>query len=171
MQFQIVEASADDAEIIAQVISAVWEELEDKSWYVADNADYTQKILSSGKGKAYLALAEENAEIAGILLVTTPGMDPDNLGHEIGMDPDALMQVAHMESAAVLSKYRGNHLQYELMKNAESSLKSKGYHYLMCTIHPDNRYSLQNAQNLGYQIIDTKKKYGGYIRHILKKEI
>ena len=41
----------------------------------------------------------------------------------------------------------------------------------MCTIHPDNIYSMQNALKLGYKNILTKEKYGGKIRAIMLKEV
>ena len=33
----------------------------------------------------------------------------------------------------------------------------------------DNRYSLNNLQKEGYEIIDTRPLYGGAMRHILRK--
>jgi len=42
---------------------------------------------------------------------------------------------------------------------------------LMCTIHPDNVYSLYNMNKLGYEVKTTVKCYGDNIRHVLLKEL
>lgn len=171
MEFQIDRAEVSDYIAIAEVIQKVYESMENKEWYVADNADYTYKMLSTGMGMGYIARCRENGEIAGIFMVTFPGDSENNLGNDIGLSREQLLKTAHMDSAAVLPKYRGNHLQYLLMQKAEAVLRALGYHYLLCTIHPDNRYSKENALRQGYRVMKTTEKYGGYLRDILMKVI
>lgn len=84
---------------------------------------------------------------------------------------EALHQVAHMDSVAILPEYRGMGLQYRMMQVAEKELKDAGYRYLMCTVHPKNRYSRENILRQSYRVVATKEKYGGYLRDILLKEI
>lgn len=171
MNFQIVKATVSDAAAIAEVIQKVYESMDKKEWYVADNAEYTENMLRTGKGKGYMAIAEDTKEIAGIFMVAFPGLSADNLGRDLGFSEEQLLFTAHMDSAAVLPKYRGNHLQYRLMQEAESDLRAKGYRYLLCTIHPDNRFSQANALKQGYEVAKTTIKYGGYLRNILMKTI
>lgn len=171
MNFQIVRAELSDAAAIAEVIQKVYENMEEKAWYVADNAQYTEKMLRTGKGKGYMAIAEDTKKIAGVFMVTFPGPSADNLGNDLSFSREQLLLTAHMDSAAVLPKYRGNHLQHRLMQEAESDLRTMGYRYLLCTIHPDNRFSQANALRQGYKVVKTTEKYGGYLRDILMKTI
>ena len=113
---------------------------------------------------------ETNA-LAGVLIASLPGKGEENLGWDIGMAEEELGRVAHMESVAILPKYRGNGLQHTLMKIAEEELRNHGYRYLMCTVHPENKFSKNNMIKQGYQVVLTKEKYGGYLRDILYKEL
>lgn len=171
MNFKITKASVSDAQSIADVIQTVYENLEQKDWYVADNVEYIYEMLRPQKGAGYLALDTDTEEIAGIFLVTFPGLSEENLGYEIDFSEEQLLLTAHMDSAAVLPKYRGNRLQYLLMQKAEADLREAGCRYLLCTIHPENRFSKENALRQGYRVVKTTEKYGGYLRDILLKEL
>lgn len=171
MNFQIVKAKSSDASAIAEVMQKVYDNMKETDWYVTDSAEDTEKMLLTGKGKGYMAIAEDTKEIAGIFLVAFPGLSAENLGYDLNFSREQLLLTAHMDSAAVLPRYRGNRLQYRLMQEAEQDLRAMGYRYLLCTIHPDNRFSQANALRQGYQVVKTTKKYGGYLRDILMKQI
>ena len=53
------------------------------------------------------------------------------------------------------------------MAEAEKVLAGR---ILLCTIHPDNRYSLQNALKLGYRIEKRVGRYGS-VRYVLRKDL
>ena len=95
----------------------------------------------------------------------------ENLGRDIGLPESELRKVVHMDSAAVLPSFRGFHLQRRLMKAAEEELQREGFRYLCCTVHPDNKSSLQSVLSQGYRIAKTCEKYGGFPRHILIREL
>ncbi len=171
MEFQIEKAVPADYQLFADIILTVWEQMEEKSWYVADNADYTYQALSSGHGLGYKAVETGTGTVSAIFLAVIPGMDEKNLGRDVGMAESELPFIAHMDSAAVLPAYRGFGLQKRLMEAAEADLKARGIHYLMCTVHPDNQFSLNNVLRQGYEILTVKEKYGGHVRAILRKAI
>lgn len=171
MNFQIVKAEVSDAAAIAKVIQSVYESMEEKDWYVADDAEYIEKMLLTGKGNGYMAIAEDTKEIAGIFITAFPGLSADNLGYDLDFSREQLLLTAHMDSAAVLPEYQGNRLQYRLMQEAEHDLRAMGYRYLLCTIHPYNRFSQANAIRQGYKVVKTTEKYGGYLRNILMKTL
>ena len=171
MEFRIEKASADDYLLFADIIQKVWEGMEEKSWFMADNADYTRRMLSTGMGIGYKAIETESGNTAGVFLAVIPGTDKSNLGRDAEMPDSLLPFIAHMDSAAVLPEYRGCGLQKRLMTAAEEDLKAMGMRYLMCTVHPDNRFSLNNVLRQGYKIVTVKEKYGGNIRAILQKEL
>lgn len=171
MNFKIIRATEQDAQAIANVIQTVYEGMQNKEWYVADDEPFVRDTLHSGQALGYLAIEEDTDALAGIFMAICPGDSEKNLGNDIGFSKEQLAVTAHMETAAVLPQYRGNHLQYRLMQAAETDLRALGYRYLMCTIHPENRYSKGNALRQGYQVMKTTEKYGGYLRNILLKKL
>ena len=171
MEFQIKKAVPADYQLFADIIRTVWEQMKEKSWFVPDNADYTYQALSSGTGLGYKAVDTKTGTAAAVFLAVIPGMDKCNLGRDAGMEESELLSVAHMDSVAVLPAYRGLGLQKRLMEAAEADLKARGIRYLICTVHPDNRFSLNNVLKQGYEILTVKEKYGGYTRAILRKTI
>lgn len=98
-------------------------------------------------------------------------MEEENLGYDIGMQGRQLYECAIMDTVVVLPEYRGMHLQYEMMQTAERKLHKEGYRYLLCTVHPENKFSRENVKRQGYKKILTKEKYGGFLRDIWMKEL
>lgn len=171
MEFQIERALKEDYKEIAQLIALVWQQLEEKDWFVADNADYTYHMLKKENGIGYKAVERASHRLAGVFLITFPGNSEENLGRDIGMEEEKLCRVAHMDSVAVLPEYRGNGLQVRLMQHGEEELRKLGYSFLMCTVHPNNIYSKRNVLSQGYRLVTQKEKYGGYVRGIFLKEL
>ncbi len=171
MQFLIEKAVLEDYLIVADVIQSVWQQIQQKDWFVADDSEYTCHMLIEGNGIGYKAFEKDSGALAGVFLAALPGNGEENLGRDIGLPEMELGKVAHMETIAILPEYRGNGLQHSLMKTAEEELRKQGYRYLMCTVHPENRYSKNNIINQGYQVVLTKEKYGGYVRDILLKKL
>lgn len=56
------------------------------------------------------------------------------------------------------------------MQTAEAELARAGKAILMCTVHPENHFSLENVLSQGYTICKTVPMYGS-IRHVLRKNI
>lgn len=171
MEFSIERAYLSEYQTLADVIESAFQNIEKKEWFVADDSESLWCLLQEKKGIAYKAVEKSTDDVAGVLIVAIYGMGEENLGHDIGLPKEELKTVAHMESVAVLPKYRGYGLQYSLMQEAQKELVSQGFRYLMCTIHPDNIYSKANAVRQGYEVVMTKEKYGGYIRDILLKRL
>lgn len=171
MEFSIERAVADEFQALADVIHRVWDQMEKKDWFVEDNPENIREVLQNDNGMGYKAIVKDSGNIAGVFVVRFPGKQEDNLGRDIGLPKEELKKVAHMESIAILPEYRGNGLQYSLMQTAERDVRRRGYKHLMCTIHPDNVYSKNNAVRQGYEVVMTKEKYGGLIRDILLKKI
>lgn len=176
LNFKIRRSTPQDIDSMLHMIQNVHSQLNQKEWFVVDEESYTRELLETGKGWGYIAEEITSGEPAGLFIVNFPGTEAHNLGYDI-FSSDAVLSeqflsdIVHMDTAVVSPKYRGHHLQYRLISFAENDLKNAGYYKLMCTIHPENIYSLNNALDLGYRIMATREKYGGYLRHILLKEI
>ncbi|MDR1769998.1 MAG: GNAT family N-acetyltransferase [Hungatella sp.] len=171
MEFLIERAVPEDYQTVAEVIQSVWQQIQEKEWFVADDPEYIFHMLKEGNGIGYKAFEKDSGALAGVFIAALPGKGEENLGRDIGLPKEELGKVAHMETVAILSGYRGNGLQYSMMKTAEKELWKQGYRYLMCTVHPENRYSKNNIIKQGYKVVLTKEKYGGYLRDILLKKL
>lgn len=168
MEFMIRRATPDDVGGIMAVMEEAKHVSAHAQWFVADDEDFVRRHL---KEEGFVIVAEaENGEIAGFFLVKEPRPE-ENLGRYLDFDNTKLNQVAVMDSAAVGAKYRGNGLQGRMLLAAERELDTEKFKYLMCTIHPENRYSLHNMQSHGYEVKKTVQCYGGLPRHILVKVV
>ncbi len=171
MEFIIERAGVQDAGAIAEVIQTVYAKMEHREWFVADDEPYFRKVLSSGQGMGYKATECQTGALAGVFTVFLPGESKENMGHDIGLSPQQCALTAHMDTAAVLLTYRGHHLQFQMMAEAEQDLYGLGYRYLMATVHPDNHASRNTMLRLGYQVMTTKEKYGGCLRNVMLKSL
>ena len=171
MPFQIKLASAQDFDAVLGLIQTVREQLPQQEWFAADPPDQSRRLLAQGKMTAYQAVETETGKLAGVFLTAYPGKSKENLGRDIGLPVTALERAAHMDTVAILPEYRGNRLQRRLMCRAEEDLRQKGFRYLLCTVHPENRFSKDNLLRQGYRAAKTTEKYGGLLRDILWKEL
>ena len=53
MTFEIVKAEEKDYELFASIIQEVYEAMEEKEWFAADNAEYTYEMLKYSNGVGY----------------------------------------------------------------------------------------------------------------------
>lgn len=140
----------------------------DREWFVSDDAAYVEKHID---GDGFVIVAESGeAGIVGFVMIDFPGMDERNLGTYLGLKGKELLGVAHIDSAAVLPAWRGNHLQEKMTEAAEKILdQMPQYRCRMCTVHPNNVSSLRTMERRGYQVRTMDYKYGGLPRCILYK--
>lgn len=168
-EFQIKRAVYSDVEEIMEVMEKVKADTKPE-WFVSDEREYVEEHIE--KSGFILVAKTKDDKTAGFFMIDFPGQDSRNLGFHLELKGEELNHVAHMDSAAVLADFRGNHLQEELMRRGEELLNEMGgYRYRMCTVCPENRYSLYNLQKRGYMILMTTEKYGGLQRHIMYKDI
>lgn len=169
--FCIRPARKTDAEQICEIIRDIVDNMENSEWFSNSGELYVKEHLENDK-IGYVVVAEaEDGVIAGLFLVDIPGEKEENMGFDLGYTKEQRSVTAHMDIAAVRPQYRGYHLQRRMMEVCEEEMKRRGFRYLLATVHPDNIYSLSNVQRRGYEIMKTKEKYGGLLRHILCKEL
>lgn len=167
MEFIIRKAVETDVKSIMEIMEEAANNEESANWFLPDDEPYVRDHLEE-KGFILVAEAAEG-EIAGFFMIKIPEAE-ENLGQHLSLKAEELEKVAVMDSAAVRKKYRGNRLQGKMLEAAEEMLEKQKYPYLLCTVHPENCYSLNNMKNRGYQIMKTTECYGGLIRHILLKQ-
>lgn len=164
MDFTIRKGSIADLEAFMSFTHAVRDAMEQPAWFALDPDEEMRTLTKAGDMDFWLAEAEDR--LAAVFSIIRPGLRDFNLGHEIGLEAKELLRVTHMDTAAVHPDFRGQGLQRRLMAEAEKELAGR---ILLCTIHPDNRYSLQNALKLGYRIEKRIERYGS-VRYVLRKD-
>ena len=168
MEIVIRKGTMDDIEAFISLLSDVREAMEHKEWFYLDPPEVVRDMMETGIMELWVAL--DGNRLAGALDILHPGLEEYNYGYDLGFDREQLMHVVNMDSAAVRPEYRGLGLQRRLLDMAEQKLRGRGETYLLCTIHPDNTFSLHNALKQGYTIRKTGPKYGS-VRHFLSKKI
>ena len=134
-------------------------------WFFLDPDEEVRQMME--QNRVGIWLAEDEDRIAAVFCIVYPGMDAFNLGYDLEFSEEDLKRVVHMDTAAVHPDYRGRGLQKRMMSLAEQELEGK---ILLCTIHPDNCFSLNNALKIGYRIEKKTARYGS-VRYILRKNL
>lgn len=168
MDIKIRKGQAQDTGAYIRFLHEVKEMMADSEWFYLDPDEDVYQMMADGSMELWFA--EDGDRIAGVFSIIHPGLEDFNLGHDLGFDEEKLRQVVHMDTAAVHPDYRGHKLQYRMMVHAEHEIATRGGRILLCTIHPDNRYSLQNVLNQGYSIQKKLSKYDS-VRYILRKDL
>lgn len=167
MEFVIREAHETDVAAIRHIMDTAHSAMEKPENFVTDEDDY---ILASIEEKGIVLLAEtESGEPVGYIMLRLPGTDKENLGYDLHMKEEELMQVAVFDSAAVLPEYQGYGLQKRLIAAAEEVLP-QSYRVFLATIAPDNLPSLRSAENMGFYKMLELQKYGGRRRNLMRKD-
>lgn len=170
MKFHFQLASLHNIPEIMKLMDYARRTVTPKEWFVDDTQEYMEYLIKKD-GFIVLAYPENKSSLAGFFAIKFPGNTESNLGHHLNFQKEQLLQCAHMDSAVVYSDYRGNHLQSQMAAVAENLLQQLPYRYLFATIHPDNKFSLNNMISCGYEIITTTKLYGGLQRVVVYKEL
>lgn len=165
MEISIRKGSREELETFLAFTHDVQDAMPDTAWFALDPDEEMRELTDDGSMEFWMA--ESGGRLAAVFSIIRPGLRDFNLGYEIGLEEPELRRVTHMDTAAVLPDFRGQGLQRRMMAEAEGSLTGS---ILLCTIHPDNRYSLQNALKLGYRIEKRIGRYGS-VRYVLRKDI
>lgn len=169
--FICVRAGKGDVTLMADFLKEVWMQMEHKEWFAVEDEAYIDRLMDTGRGIAWKVLERTSGQLAAVCVIDIPGLAEENLGYDAGMEPEELLKVAHMDLSAVSPKFRGNGLQGLMARTAEEELARRGYTRLMCTIHPDNRFSYQTMERMGYRFVRQTCKYGGLLRNIYLKKL
>lgn len=157
-----------DTEAFIELLALVRQSMDRKQWLYLDPPDAVREMMADGTMSLWVAVDDER--IIAAFDILTPQLGANNYGYSIGLTNEELLQVVNMDTAVVHPDYRGMGLQKRLMQCAEEELFKSGKHILMCTVHPDNRFSLNNVLSQGYSICRTVPMYGS-VRHVLRKNI
>jgi len=168
MAVEIIKAEKEQLDAFVDFLYSVNAGMDRKDWFYVDTREEFRQLMDSGAMEIWFAMDRE--KIVGAFDLLIPGLADYNYGYQLMLSRDELLRVVNMDSAAVHPDYRGQGIQRKLLTAAEDWLKEKGKWILLCTIHPQNRFSLGNALKLGYRIQKELGLYGS-VRYILRRDI
>lgn len=168
MEIEIRKGTMQDTENFIRLLYEVRENMEHKEWFYLDPPEEIREMMESGAMQLWVAM--DGDRLAGAFDILRPGLGEFNYGYDLGFSEGELLRVINMDTAAVHPDYRGLGLQRKLMQTAEAEIQKEGERILLCTIHPENRFSLSNALKQGYTVQKELPKYGS-VRYVLRKDI
>ncbi len=168
MEIEIRKGTIADIEAHIALLREVREAMPNKAWFYLDTPEEVRQMMADGIMELWVAM--DGSRLAGTFDLLIPGLEDFNYGYDLGFSGSELLHVVNMDTAAVHPDYRGLGLQRKLMETAEAELAGRGKRILMCTVHPENRFSLNNILKQGYTIQKEVRKYGS-VRYILRKDI
>ena len=167
MEIIIRKGTFAETEALISLLQEVWQSMEHKEWLYLDKPEEVREMMADGTMQLWVAM--DGDRIVASFDILIPGFQSFNYGYDLGFDRAALLQAVNMDTIAVHPDYRGMGLQQKLMTEAENWAFSNGYPILLCTVHPENCYSLQNMLKLGYTVQKELPKYGS-TRYVLRKD-
>ncbi len=174
MEFVMEMAGAEQIEELVEIMEDAARNVQKKEWFAAGDEAYIQEMLE-GEGFIILAREKESRELAGFFIVVVPG-EEDYMGVYADVPKEDTDKIVHMDTAAVKSSFRGNKLQQKMLEKAEEELvqrmkeKQHTVQYRLCSVHPENTFSLFNMTENGYEIKARTQLYGGLERFVLCKK-
>ena len=165
MDIRIRKIEMDELDKYLEFSHIVKDMMAEDDWFFLDPDEEVREMMA--RDDVGIWLAEDGGRIAAAFCIVYPGMEEFNIGYDLGFSEEELKRVVHMDTAAVHPDYRGRGLQNRMMAHAEQEL---GGRILLCTIHPDNCYSLNNVLKLGYTIEKKTQRYDS-VRYILRKDL
>ena len=168
MSIEIRKGTLADTEAFICLLQQARASMENPEWFFLDPPEDVREMMHSGIMELWVAV--DGNRLAGAFDYLRPGLESFNYGYDLGFEEAKLRRVVQMDTAAVHPGYRGQGLQKRLMETAEREIRRERDRILLCTIHPDNVYSLNNVLAQGYSIVKTLPKYGS-VRHILRKDL
>ena len=168
MEITIRKGSKADIESAICLLQDVKAAMEHPEWFYLDSPEEIRGMMADGTMQLWVA--EDGNTLAGILYILFPGLQEYNYGYDLGFTQEELLRVVSIDTAAVRPEYRGIGLQGKLIQAAEDSLNGEDERILLCTIHPENSFSLNNALKQGYVIQRELPKYGS-TRYVLRKNL
>ena len=168
MNIEIRKGGKEDTEAFIHLLEEVRQGMEHKEWFYLDPPEFVREAMEQGTMELWVAMDGET--VAAAFDILRPGLEDYNYGYDLVFSREELLRVINMDSAAVHPNYRGLGLQGKLIQCAEEQLRREGNYILLCTVHPENRFSLQNVLHQGYTVQRKLGKYGS-VRYLLRKDI
>ena len=159
-------ATPEDIDAVTALQDRIVDALPDKDLYsTATRDEYLVQLTED-----VCFIAECDGRTAGFsVLVPNDPDNPRNYGNYLNYDRDHLSKTASFDLTMVDPQFRGLGIQRIFNKLRMGVALGMGAEEGLCSISPDNPYSYRNFLVLNWEILETRKMYGGKDRYILRK--
>ena len=160
------EAVPEDIDKVMTLQQHIMDALPDKDLY----SPFTREESVAQLEHDLCFMAECDGEVAGYsVLIPNDPDNPENYGKLFDYDKEKLAKTCSLDLTMVEPKYRGYGIQRIFNKLRLGRAIEMGAKEALTTISPDNPYSYRNFLVLNFEIVETRKLYGGKDRYILRK--
>jgi hypothetical protein len=166
VHFDFTLAAADEALAVHAFIVRAVQTAAPADFFLNDLDTVAAQMRGGVTLKAFLG-----EEMAGILHVHFPEAE-ESYAHRVG-NPWSSNEVAHMDIAAVLPKFRGFGLLELMLLKAEEHLRDEhpGRRVLYATVSPGNAASMRSFAFARYEKVAEVTIHDSYPRHVLRKVV
>ena len=160
------EAVAEDIDKVMALQQEIIDALPDKDLYAPFSRE--ESIAQLEHDICYMAECDGEVAAYSVLIPNDPD-NPENYGKLFDYDRERLSVTCSFDLTMVAPKYRGLGIQRIFNKLRLGRAIEMGAKEAFTTISPDNPYSYRNFLVLNFEILETRKLYGGKDRYILHK--
>lgn len=165
-EIELRRCTADEADLVFALQNEVHSSMPHPEQFVPD----TLAGISSYLANDLCIGAWDGERLGAYLIIRFCGRGRDNYAAYMDVPEEQMDEWANFESVIVHPDWRGNSLLRVMFETALSMLP-EGITAMGETVSPDNKYSLNNAFALGFEIVCRRDMYGGYDRYILAKRL
>ena len=127
----------------------VKKEMKEPDWLGDFSKDDILYMLDNNS-KIWMYFKDEEF-ICSMMLIPSTKKDLDKFGIDLDFN-----EVVDYGPMFVNSKYVGNSLQYQMLKELDEYSSNKGYKYAISTVHPNNIYSINNLIKDGFELVGNR---------------
>ena len=159
-------AVPEDIDKVMELQQLIMDSLPDKDLY----SPFSREESIAQLDHDICMMAECKGEVAGYsVLIPNDPDNPENYGKLFDYDRERLAVTCSLDLTMVAPKFRGLGIQRVFNKLRLGRAIEMGAKEAFTTISPDNPYSYRNFLVLNFEILETRKMYGGKDRYILHK--
>lgn len=167
LTLEAAQAATGDADAILAMQQKVVDALEDRSIFVELSE---AELLDSLENDFCLAIRSGNIICAMTVLVRNRISDR-HVGTYLAYEDAQFLESVTYDSSFVIPEYRGYGIQKFLFAERDIAARQMGAKYALATVAPTNEFSLRNALESGFEIVDRRFMYAGVDRYVLRKEL
>lgn len=163
--FLLRRCTQEDVPAIVANQKIVSDNLENKDFlYLTSAEDYSDSVDND-----VCFVFMDGDKMAAFTLMITNRICWRNYGYFIDDSEENLLKTVSMDTSFVMPEYRGFGLQKFFFSLREEVAREIGAEIALTKIHPDNKYSMNNAIKSGFEKVKQETVWGGYERVILRK--
>jgi hypothetical protein len=144
--------------------------LNDRTIFNRFSSEFIQKLIND-QGKMIGIFVEDELIACHALCFPKPDDLNNNLGRDIELPEEQVINCVNFQGVFVHPEYRGNRLGLKMNQKMIEILRNKPYRHALATVSPHNIISVDMFFKSGFNIRGLKYKYENKMRYIFYKDI